>query len=267
MNCKYDLKGFSIIIVFFLATFTCYADIRPYFDYGELEMNFLIDKDIKVNAGIECFDFMYIEEKTGLYGAFCPINLEFKDIDKENELQKNPADICYFTLINANVGWIKALNDYFFLELPCVLLEREPRNEVNSKILNIIERIEPDVIYMPHFGDMQKDHLITAEAVMVAVRPKGKHIVRSVYSYEVLSETEWNTPHVSNVFIPNVFVDISDTLSDKINALNCYQSQVGDFPNPRSAIAVKALAEYRGSTMGAKAAEAFMLIREYRIYE
>ena len=83
---------------------------------------------------------------------------------------------------------ILGVNDYFFLELPCVLLEREPRNEVNSKILNIIERIEPDVIYMPHFGDMQKDHLITAEAVMVAVRPKGKHIVRSVYSYEVLSE-------------------------------------------------------------------------------
>ena len=117
MNSKYDLKNFFVIIIVFLATFTCYADIRPYFDYGELEMNFLIDEDTKVNAGIECFDFMFIEEKTGLYGSLCPIKLEFKDIDKENELQKNSADICYFTLINANVGWIKALNDYFFLEL------------------------------------------------------------------------------------------------------------------------------------------------------
>lgn len=117
MNCKYDIKDFSVIIVFFLATFTCYADIHPYFDYGELEMNFLIEKDTKVNAGIECFDFMFIEGKTGLYGALCPIKLEFKDIDKENEMQKNPADVCYFTLINANVGWIKALNDYFFFEL------------------------------------------------------------------------------------------------------------------------------------------------------
>lgn len=117
MNCKFDLKNFATIIVFFLVTFTCYADIRPYFDYGELEMNFLIEKDTKVNAGIECFDFMFMEEKTGLYGSLCPLRLEFKDIDNENESAKNPAEAFCFTLINANVGWIKALNDYLFLEL------------------------------------------------------------------------------------------------------------------------------------------------------
>ena len=159
---------------------------------------------------------------------------------------------------------VLGIRDYFFLELPCVLLEREPRNEVNSKVLNVVNKIKPEIIYMPHFGDMQKDHLITTEAVMVAARPKGKHVVKSVYSYETLSETEWNIPHVSNTFIPNVFVDISDHLNDKLKALLCYKSQVGEFPNPRSVGAVKALAEYRGSTMWANAAEAFMLIREYR---
>ena len=159
---------------------------------------------------------------------------------------------------------VLGIKDYIFLELPCVLLEREPRNEVNAKVLTVINDIRPDVIYMPHFGDMQKDHLITSEAVMVAVRPKGNHIVRYVYSYETLSETEWNIPHAANSFIANVFFDITDTLKDKLRALGCYKSQVADFPNPRSLEAVESLAKYRGSTMGSMAAEAFMLIREYK---
>ena len=156
------------------------------------------------------------------------------------------------------------VKDYIFLELPCVLLEREPRNEINAKVLSVIDDIKPDIVYMPHFGDMQKDHLITAEAVMVAVRPKGNHIVRYVYSYETLSETEWNIPHSANSFVANTFIDIADTLQDKLSALECYKSQVASFPNPRSVEAAEALAKYRGSTMGSRAAEAFALIREYR---
>ena len=49
----------------------------------------------------------------------------------------------------------------------------------------------------------------------------------------------------------------------KLNAMECYQSQLAPFPNPRSLEAVNSLAKYRGSTMGVKAAEAFMLIRNY----
>ena len=159
---------------------------------------------------------------------------------------------------------VLGIEEYYFLRFPCVLLEREPRNVINEKVLEIIAKIKPEVVYMPHFGDMQKDHLITAEAVMVAVRPKLSHIVRSVYSYETLSETEWNIQHSSNTFIPNTFIDISSTLADKLAAFRCYKSQLGVFPNPRSLEAVEALARFRGSTMAAQAAEAFMLVREYR---
>jgi len=49
-----------------------------------------------------------------------------------------------------------------------------------------------------------------------------------------------------------------------LEAVACYQSQLGEFPDPRSLEAVESLAKLRGSTMGARAAEAFMLIREYR---
>ena len=150
------------------------------------------------------------------------------------------------------------------MEFPCVLLEHEARHILNQKINDLVQRVKPEVVFVPHFGDMQKDHAITSEAVMVAMRPKYKHKVRFVYSYETLSETEWNIPHCSNSFIPNVYVDISPFLRKKLDAMECYQSQLGDFPDPRSLEAVEALAKLRGTTMGAKAAEAFALIREYR---
>ncbi len=160
---------------------------------------------------------------------------------------------------------VLGIKEYHFLLFPAVLLETVPRNEVNGKIQKLINDIKPEIVYIPHFGDMQKDHTLTAEAVMVAVRPKGEHIVRKVYAYETLSETEWNIPHAKNAFIPNMFVDISAQLKKKLDAMACYKSQLGEFPNPRSLEAVSSLAKYRGSTCGVKAAEAFMLIREYQV--
>lgn len=155
------------------------------------------------------------------------------------------------------------VKETFFLQCPAADLESTPRYMLNQMVFEIVQKVCPEIVYIPHFGDMQKDHTITSEAVMVAIRPKGNHIVRKVYSYETLSETEWNVPHVTNVFIPNTYVDISNYLSKKLDAMSCYQSQLAEFPNPRSLEAVKALAKLRGSTMGAKAAEAFVLIREY----
>ncbi len=152
----------------------------------------------------------------------------------------------------------------FYLQLPAVMLESVPRYETNKKIADVINEVKPEVVYIPHFGDMQKDHEITSEAVMVAMRPRGAHIVQSVYAYETLSETEWNIPHSKNAFIPNVFVNIEEFIDKKLEAMGCFQSQLGKFPEPRSLETVEVLAKLRGSTAGFKAAEAFMLVREYR---
>lgn len=152
----------------------------------------------------------------------------------------------------------------YYLQFPAVMLETVPRYELNRKISELINKIKPNVVYIPHFGDMQKDHALTSEAVMVAARPKGDCAVQAIYSYETLSETEWNIPHVANIFIPNVYIDISKFLNKKFEAMKCFRSQLCEFPNPRSIQAIMALAKFRGSTMGADAAESFMLIREYR---
>lgn len=148
-----------------------------------------------------------------------------------------------------------------YLDFPAVMLEEQHRYVVNKAIDDVVKKYKPEIVYIPHFGDMQKDHAIVSEAVMVAVRPRGNYTVKTVLAYETLSETEWNVPHASNMFIPNYFIDITNTLDNKLKVLSIFKSQVSEFPNPRSLETIEALAKLRGSNVGVKAAEAFAVIR------
>src|SRR5699024_10230916 len=111
---------------------------------------------------------------------------------------------------------------------------------------------------------MHTDHAVVAESAMVSLRPVDSPQVKEIYVYETLSETEWNMPTIDNVFIPNVYVDITETIDRKIAAMECYQSQLYDFPHPRSLQAIKSLSELRGSTVCVENAESFMLVRNVK---
>lgn len=156
------------------------------------------------------------------------------------------------------------VKDTIFLDFPSTKLETVDRSQINSAILKVVRDILPDEIYIPHYGDMQRDHFIVAESCMVAVRPKYTPHIPKVYGYETMSETAWNAPAIQNEFIPNVYVDITDSLEYKKKALSFYTLQVSEFPDARSIDAIDALARYRGAQMHMRAAEAFMLLRELR---
>ena len=148
-----------------------------------------------------------------------------------------------------------------FLDLPLVRLNLVPKDEINAAFCRVVRETEPDVVYIPHAGDMHIDHRVVADSAMVALRPVETTSVKAVFAYETLSESEWNIPTADNVFIPNVYSDISDYLDVKIEAMRCFETQLRDFPQPRSAEAITALARLRGSTICVNAAEAFRAVR------
>lgn len=150
----------------------------------------------------------------------------------------------------------------FFLDFPASMMEEVPRYKMNDALIKLIQHIKPDITYLPHHGDMQLDHRLTADAAMVALRPKYEHVVRKIYAYETLSETGWDVPDTSHAFIPTAYSDISDYLDRKLQAMEIFRSQIQEYPNARSTDAVRALAMHRGSMMNLKAAEAFVLLRE-----
>lgn len=149
-----------------------------------------------------------------------------------------------------------------FLDFPAPRLDMIPGHELADAIRKVIYTLEAQVVYTPFQGDLHGDHQATYLATLVAARPLHGCPVRRLLCYETLSETDWASPFGGASFLPTIFVDISDYLEQKLEALNCYRHQVRPPPHPRSLRALAALAQVRGSTAGLHAAEAFVLVRE-----
>ncbi|MCG9881067.1 MAG: PIG-L family deacetylase [Bacteroidia bacterium] len=154
------------------------------------------------------------------------------------------------------------VKEVLFGEVPAITLDQYPAYKVTEVISNWISKFQIDTIYLPHRGDIHNDHKVIFDAGLVASRPVGKYFVHSIFAYETLSETEWAHPFSNDAFIPNYFEVLSlEDFKLKLDAMSCYKSQVRQFPNSRSLETIESLAKYRGSTVSAERAEAFMIIR------
>lgn len=135
--------------------------------------------------------------------------------------------------------------------------------DIAQKLESILDEVHPQVVYTHHSGGLNVDHRITHQAVLTACRPVPDASVKEIYAFEVFSATEWNSPGVAP-FIPNVFVNISDHLETKMQALAAYELEMCDEPHTRSLINVRRLAELRGNCVGVGAAEGFVLVKMLR---
>lgn len=147
----------------------------------------------------------------------------------------------------------------YYFDLPALEFHKNYYNKINSKINELINNLNPTSVFIP-FPDRHIDHRTIFDCAMVNTRPNKKKHPKLVLSYETLSETHWNAPYIEPNFIPDFFINIDTTIKDKIEALNCYKSQIKNNQS-RSVQAVEALAKFRGSQNGCKYAEGFKLIR------
>lgn len=151
--------------------------------------------------------------------------------------------------------------DVLFKDLPDNRFDSVDLLDIVKHVEDVISELSPNVVYTHHGGDLNVDHRITFKAVLTATRPMVDESVRELYTFETLSATEWNLGSQSELFAPNVFCDISNTVDIKCKAMECYSTELCKYPHPRSIEGIRALAEYRGCTSGFICAEAFQLIR------
>ncbi|MBS4058280.1 MAG: PIG-L family deacetylase [Bacteroidales bacterium] len=156
---------------------------------------------------------------------------------------------------------ILGVSDTHFLDFHAPEMDDVPLADVSRAIAEIISILQINTLFIPHRGDIHNDHAVVFKAALVAARPVGNYTVKEIYAYETLSETEWAPPYGDDAFIPDFFVNITEELPVKLKALQCFKSQIKDFPNPRSLENIEALAKFRGATVGFHRAEAFMTIR------
>ena len=148
-----------------------------------------------------------------------------------------------------------------FLEIPATMIGDQPLHKFNGRISKIVNGFNPHIVFCP-YPDRHVDHRLVFDSVMVATRPVGiGRDIEIVATYETLSETHWNAPHIEPNFTPNWVVNISDYIDAKVAALKCYESQISDFPGPRSIEAVESLAKFRGTQAGFGYGEGFHIVR------
>lgn len=149
----------------------------------------------------------------------------------------------------------------FTLDFPTTQLDRIPMSELVAAISEVFKTFEPQEVFVPHSLDVHTDHRVVFDAVSSCTKWFRQPSVKRVLAYETLSESDFGMG-VGHAFRPNVFVDISPFLEQKMRAMDVYESELGVFPFPRSPDALRALASVRGAAAGYVAAEAFELLRE-----
>lgn len=152
----------------------------------------------------------------------------------------------------------------FRLGFPTMRLDTVPQADLMGRIREVVAEVKPALVYVVHGGDVHSDHRAAFAATMSVLKPihMARLGVRRVLCYEVLSSTEAAPVHAPWSFRPNVFVDITAYIDRKVEIMAMYQSEVQPDPLPRGEAAIRALARYRGTTIGVDYAEAFMLVRE-----
>jgi len=80
--------------------------------------------------------------------------------------------------------------------------------------------------------------------------------------YRVPSSTEWAPQISKEIFLPNIIEDISKFSQEKADAIKAYNTEIREYPHPRSVEHIKKLDVVAGLKCGIEAAEEFMLLRK-----
>lgn len=146
-----------------------------------------------------------------------------------------------------------------------------PDLALRKAIAREIRRHRPDVVITPHDPTMRTfagsylqhpDHIAVGEAVYRSINPDAS----SGLMFPELWREEGFAPHlpklllVSNFSEGTCYVDIADTLEQKVQALSCHRSQLGADPSESTEF-VRERAAAVGAHSGVRAAEAFLLFR------
>ena len=129
-----------------------------------------------------------------------------------------------------------------------------------KQIEEVVNDLEPEVVYTHSISDIHKDHRLVAECVMVATRPKPGSSIKELYMCELPSSTDWAFGQLGGSFVPNTYVDVSMEIYKKQQVMGYYTTETYDYPDARSIESIESFAMYRGKQVGMHRAEAFKQI-------
>ncbi|MDH3602288.1 MAG: PIG-L family deacetylase, partial [Candidatus Tectomicrobia bacterium] len=134
-------------------------------------------------------------------------------------------------------------SDILFSDFPDQRLETVPFIDIVKVIEAAIETYQPSVVYTHHAGDANTDHQVVFKAAYAACRPMTPlgAFVQRFLTFETPSSTD-QAPQIGNYpFNPTTFIDVEPVWDKKIQALQCYPSEMMGGRHPRSFAYIEAL--------------------------
>lgn len=159
-----------------------------------------------------------------------------------------------------NARNILGISSVMYLGLPDNRLDGLALLDIVQPLEVVISEFAPEIIYTHHHGDLNVDHRLVHQAVMTACRPVPESSIRQIFTFEVLSSTEWSSTGLAP-FSPNHYVDIAAFMETKIRALEAYALEMRTPPHSRSIEHARCLASHRGYCVGIDFAEGFAVVR------
>lgn len=147
----------------------------------------------------------------------------------------------------------------YHLNMPTTELESIDSGEAIDIIGKIFKEVEPEILILPDYNDAHSDHKRVFDWCYACSKVFRFPSVKQIMTMEIISETEFGGP--ADSFVPNYYIDITDYMDKKMQAIEIYDTELGDFPFPRSRENIKALAMLNGARSGVRYAEAFRLIK------
>ena len=196
--------------------------------------------------GVECHLLIVTDGSSSQYRESDDLQ---KIIEDKKQETKRCADILGFKSI-------------IYGELPDMKLDCTPHIDINQVIERVIDELQPDTVYTHFWGDVNADHQNVYKSTLVAVRPVMGQVVKDLFCYSVPSSTEWTPNKEDTMFMPNVFVDITDYAELKYEAFAQYATERRGYPRPRSVQYLREADKAAGLRVGLLAAEEFVLLRK-----
>ena len=133
--------------------------------------------------------------------------------------------------------------------------------ELINKTIDIIRVIKPDVIITQAPDDYMRDHNeVYKLAFNSSFMSSIPHYITEYPVHHKIPPIYYMEPAAGNSFVPTDYVDITETLELKLQALACHKSQIDwlkDHVGKDVLEATRATAMYRGRLCGVRYAEAF----------
>lgn len=151
-------------------------------------------------------------------------------------------------------------NGFYNLSLSPTHLSSMDEGEIIGKIKAVYDEVQPEWLILPGQYDAHSDHHVVYNCCMACAKTFRAPYIKRITTMEIISETDFGFQ--MEKFEPNLFVDISEELEGKIEAMKIYDTEIEDVPFPRSIDNIRALASVRGGCCTRKYVEAFCIVKQ-----